>query len=127
MAPCTPQVLAIAKIEMAEEFTPEETVNAAECLMRDPDLANMYLALSNPDLGAAIIRRGIKKFRGTVTPQALAIAKIEKAEGFAPEEIVNAAECLMRDPDLANMYLALSNPDLGAAVIRREVKKFRSR
>jgi len=49
------------------------------------------------------------------TLQALAITKSEKVEGFTPEQVVDAVECIMRDADLANAYIALSKPDHGAA------------
>ena len=62
--------------------------------------------------------RPLHSMSATRTPQA-----IEKAEGFTPEEVVDTVECLMRDTDLANAYLALSSPDLGAAIIRREITK----
>lgn len=128
MATRTPQALAIAKLEKAERFTPGEVVDAVKCIMRDPDLANAYLALSNPDVAAKLIRSEITKLSGTATrtPQTLAIAKIEKAEGLELDELVSAVECVMRDPDLANAYLALSDPYLGAVFIRREIIKFRS-
>ena len=112
----------ISKIERAEGFTPDEVIGAVECFMRDADLANAYLALSSPDLGAAVIRREITRSRGKALPfmqQALVIAKIEKDERFAPAEVVRAVECVASDSDIANTYLALSNPDLGAAIIRR--------
>ncbi|KAH9004906.1 hypothetical protein EDB86DRAFT_3240170 [Lactarius hatsudake] len=47
-----------------------------------------------------------------------------KAEGFTPEEVLDAVERIVKDPDLANAYLALSNPVLGAAFIRREITRF---
>lgn len=54
--------------------------------------------------------------------QTLAIAKIEGR--FTLEEVLGAVEGIVKDPDLANAYLALSNPDLGAAFIRREIARF---
>ncbi|KAH9040660.1 hypothetical protein EDB85DRAFT_1924505 [Lactarius pseudohatsudake] len=63
----------------------------------------------------------------TRTPQALAIAKIEMAEGFAPREIVLAIKCVMRDAELATAYLAISNPEFSAEIIREEIEKFCSR
>ena len=122
-------VQAIRKIEKAGGFKGEEIIEAMECVMRDPDLANVYLALSSPELGVALLRSQITKPRKGVQPtlQALAIAKIEKDESFTRAEVVDVAECILRDPDLANMYLAVSNSEIGAAIIRRELTKFRSR
>lgn len=122
-------VQAIRKIEKAGGFKGEEIIEAIECVMRDPDLANAYLALSSPELGVALLRRQITKSRKGALPtlQALAIAKIEKDESFTRAEVVDVAECILKDSDLANMYLAVSNSEIGAAIIRRELTKFRSR
>ena len=59
----------------------------------------------------------------TNTLQAQAIIKIAAAE-FMQEEVVQAVKCIMRDPDLANAYLALDNPVLGAEIICDEIENF---
>ncbi|KAH9017994.1 hypothetical protein EDB84DRAFT_1442579 [Lactarius hengduanensis] len=63
----------------------------------------------------------------TCTPQALAIAKIEMAEGFAPHEVVLAIKCVMRDAELTTAYLAINNPEFSMEIIREEIEKFHSR
>ena len=60
----------------------------------------------------------------TDTPQAQAISRIAAAEEFTREEVVQAVKCVMRDPDLANAYLALNDPELGAEILRDEIEKF---
>ncbi|KAH8994179.1 hypothetical protein EDB86DRAFT_3169629 [Lactarius hatsudake] len=61
------------------------------------------------------------------TPQVFAIKAIEKDEGLTRSELASAVECVMRDAEFANAYLAVDDAGVRALILRRKLEKFDSR
>ncbi|KAH8992743.1 Myb/SANT-like DNA-binding domain-containing protein [Lactarius hatsudake] len=60
------------------------------------------------------------------TPQVFAIKAIEKDEGLTRSELASAVECVMRDAEFANAYLAVDDAGVRALILRRKLEKFDS-
>lgn len=57
----------------------------------------------------------------------VAIALIQANEGFSDDDIVDAAECVTANPDLATTYVTLNSSTARSRFIRRMMVKFRAR
>ncbi|KAH8978076.1 Myb/SANT-like DNA-binding domain-containing protein [Lactarius hatsudake] len=61
------------------------------------------------------------------TPQVFAIKAIEKDEGLTRSKLASAVECVMRDAEFANAYLAVDDAGVRALILRHKLEKFDSR
>ena len=61
------------------------------------------------------------------TPQVFAIEAIEKHGGLTTEDLADAVECVMGDPEFANAYVTLKDSTTRGILLKRKLEKFRAK
>ena len=100
----------------AKESTKKQRVTAGEGMSE----ISSSMARVAESVNAALLAKH-------ATPQVFAIEAIEKHGGLTTEDLADAVECVMGDPEFTNVYVTVKDSTTHGILLKRKLEKFRAK